>query len=194
VTRRRPFAVGAVAVVAVTTVVGCAVPTDEKFKVIAPEDAPYAIETTVVPETTAIPDETIAPLAVYLVDPSGNLVRKRVADVPSISGGLDLLMSPDVATDTSLRSAVPAGSIVDVTVTGQSLVSVDLDPAFVDLPADEQRLAIAQIVLTASDRVRTILVGFSIAGEPIEVPRGDSSVGGGTVNRADYESLLTPAG
>ena len=70
------------------------------------------------------------------------------------------------------------------------MVNIDLDPAFVDLPAEEQRLAIAQIVLTASDRVRTIQVAFSIAGEAIEVPRGDSSLGGGAVRRADYESLV----
>jgi hypothetical protein len=194
---RRALVIKVMAVLIVVTFVaallaGCGIPTQDEFVAMSPSDAPFAIETTVPTETTDESNEAAAPSAIYLVD-AGNLLMAHPVDDPgSISGALDLLDSGEVAGDAALRSAVPPGGIVAVTVTGRSLVGVDLDPAFVELPADEQLLAIAQIVLTATDTARSMLVGFSIDGEPIEVPRGDSSVGGGAVTRRDYENLLAP--
>ena len=189
--RHRWFAGGAV-VATVVTLVGCAVPTDDEFRVIAPKDAPYAIETSVVPETTAIPDETIAPLAVYLVGllrhagtgkrprRAFDLWRTRPADVTGRGDGRLVAVGGPGRIDRRRHR--------DGTVDGEhrSRPHVRRSSRGGTAPRDRPDRA---------DRIRS---GANDPGGLLDRrrgdrgARGDSSLGGGAVRRADYESLLAP--
>ena len=92
---------------------------------------------------------------------------------------------------TGLRSAVPAGAIKNVTVTG-GVANVQVVQDFRTLiPSLDQRLAIAQIVLSL--QLPGIgQVTFSIDGVGIVVPRGDntSSAPGALLTFDEYRPLV----
>ena len=92
---------------------------------------------------------------------------------------------------TGLRSAVPAGAIKNVTVTG-GVANVQVVQDFRTLiPSLDQRLAIAQIVLSL--QLPGIgQVTFSIDGVGIVVPRGDntSSAPGAPLTFDEYRPLV----
>jgi hypothetical protein len=94
-----------------------------------------------------------------------------------------------------LRTALPADFMADVVVE-RGVARVDLPPTFLtDVPGAEQRLAIAQIVLSLTRRAGIGQVVFTSGGQLQSVPRGrgDLTDPGGAVTCEDYASLL-PAG
>lgn len=91
-----------------------------------------------------------------------------------------------------LRTALPADMEMLVQVEA-GVATVDLPPTFIeDVPGSEQRLAIAQIVLTLTRRGGVGQVRFTLGGEPQQVPRGQGDITspGGAVSCDDYENLL----
>jgi hypothetical protein len=160
---------------------------------------------TTVPDTTTptTPPATVAPgerVKVYLVQGTGNLVpveRLYPAD-PSLGTIItDLEADPSPAElAAGLRSALaPRGTIVGLTVEGGT-ATVDLAPSFRELVPNptEQQLAAGQLAMTLLDRGPGIgRVRFTIAGQPITVPRGDGSTPqtpDQSVSREDYLSIV----
>lgn len=89
----------------------------------------------------------------------------------------------------NLRSAVAEpGFVQDAILTG-GVAAVDLATSFVSLGADQQLLAIAQIVCTLTAQPGVGQVAFSLDGAPIEVPRPDGSIAPGPVARDDYAAM-----
>lgn len=91
-----------------------------------------------------------------------------------------------------LRTALPTEMEMLVQVEA-GVATVDLPPTFIeDVPGSEQRLAIAQIVLTLTRRGGVGQVRFTLGGEPQQVPRGQGDITspGGAVSCDDYENLL----
>ncbi|MBU3688054.1 MAG: hypothetical protein B7C54_09540 [Acidimicrobiales bacterium mtb01] len=99
---------------------------------------------------------------------------------------------PEGDLSAGLRSAIPVGLASTVTVERGS-ATVDLPDAFVSgLPGAEQRLAVAQIVLTLTRRAGIGQVVFTSGDRPLAVPRGrgDLTRPGELVACDDYSNLL----
>lgn len=111
-------------------------------------------------------------------------VQRLVAGSVSPSSALELLASgpESEAGLVGLRSAIPGGFSPNVRVI-RGVALVDLgEVRFESLSPVDQRLFVAQIVLTLTSRNGVGQVVFSVGGEPIAVPRG----------RGDLVEPLTP--
>ncbi|MFM8381293.1 MAG: GerMN domain-containing protein [Actinomycetota bacterium] len=193
---------------------GCAVPDRGAVQVVDPDQIPYDLNATSTsttssttnPPTNPTDGSTVAPETTIPVE-SVNLFYVAGLQVVPIAR---LLLSPASAAQVlaalaegvppgdpaaGLRTALPADFVAAVVVEC-GVARVDLPPTFVtDVPGAEQRLAIAQIVLSLTRRAGIGQVVFTSAGQLQSVPRGrgDLTDPGGAVTCEDYASLL-PAG
>lgn len=156
--------------------------------------------TSAAPTTATTPTSTVAPvptdqLGLYYVQ-DANLVRvtreiqTTGAPIAPRAALSELERGPQPAEGPTLRSALPAGQIVDVQ-TSRGVAVVALAPTFRDIP--DQMLAVAQIVLTITER-GVGFVQFTIDGTPIQVPKADLSQTADPVVKEDYSMLLAAAG
>ena len=200
---------------ALTTMVACSIPGSGEVRTIDPDDIPYELNLT----TTVAPTTTSPATTTTLVPPSttttSTTVPVEVVSLFYVAGAQlvpinRMLLSPAVApqvlaalaeglpegdTAAGLRSALPTDFVATVDVV-RGIATVDLPPTFVtDLPGAEQRLAIAQIVLTLTRRAGIGQVKFTSESRPQSVPRGrgDLAGPGDAVACDDYANLL-PAG
>lgn len=159
--------------------------------------APPGTSTTVGATTTLAPTTTIAavpdqPVGLYYVQDVG-LVRVTRQITTNDLVPLDLRVAltelergPQPEEGAELRSALPAGQVLDVQ-TSRGVAVVALAPTFRDIP--DQQLAVAQIVLTLTER-SVGQVQFTIDGERIQVPKADLSQTADPVVREDYSALV----
>jgi spore germination protein GerM len=215
---RRPFSLvlGTVGVVATLLVVAvaCGVPSEGEFVPIEADEIPYGLAetTTTVPPTTTQPTTTVpeststtvaqttTTIAVeevslyFLTGTQAVAIQRALASPASPSQVFAALAEgpPSGEAGVGLRTALPDNAEAIVTAS-RGVVTVDLPSGFFDeVPAADQRLAVAQIVLTLSLLPRSSLVVFTEAGEAIPVPRGggDLTEPGEPVTFEDYEQLL----
>ncbi len=95
------------------------------------------------------------------------------------AAGIRTAISPE----TELRSARLEGDTVPV----------DLTAALVEVGGEEQILAVAQIVLTATAVPGVVQVRLLLEGQAVEVPRADGTLTSDALRPQDYEALLKPA-
>lgn len=208
--------VRALAIVSVmAAVVGCSIPGSGEVRSIDPDRIPYDLNaTTTAAPTTTLPTTTTAP-AVSSTSSTSTTVPVEIVALFYVAGAQmvpinRLLLSPAVPpqvlaalaeglpegdTAAGLRSALPNDFVATVDVV-RGVATVDLPPTFItDLPGAEQRLAIAQIVLTLTRRAGVGQVQFTSESRPQSVPRGRGDLAGAGVPVAcdDYANLL-PAG
>lgn len=198
----------------VASMSACSIPGSGDVRSIDPNDIPYELNvtTTAAPTTTVASTTTIQPIESTTTSTS---VPVEIVSLFFVAGAQvvpinRLLLSPAVAPQVmaalaegvpegdaaaGLRTALPVDFAATVDV-ARGVATVDLPPAFVTgLPGAEQRLAIAQIVLTLTRRAGIGQVAFTSGSNPQSVPRGrgDLTEPGGTVACDDYANLL-PAG
>lgn len=188
----------------------CSVPSSGKIQTVDPAQIPYELNAT----TTS----TIGPSSLSSWSPGDNVDGTPSVEAVSlffIAGSqvvpiTRMLLSPASAsqvyaalaegvppgdTAAGLRTAIPESTAVSVVVE-RGIARVELPGEFTSaIPGAEQRMAIAQIVLTLTRRSGIGQVVFSSAGQPQSVPRGrgDLTQPGGSVACEDYSNLL-PAG
>jgi hypothetical protein len=104
---------------------------------------------------------------------------------------VDALRQPP-ADARSLRTAVGPPLVIDQVRLQAGVAEVDLPQAVTELAGDEQLLVVAQLVCTLTSRPGIGTVSFTLAGSPIDVPRGDGSLTSAPVSRDDYAPLLGP--
>jgi spore germination protein GerM len=148
--------------------------------------------------TSAASTSTIATEPVELYYVAGGVLESVTRDVfrgISLFGVLRALESPpppDVAV--GLTSVLPIGLTRGVTESGTGVATVDLvGDIFENIEGgDEQRQAVAQIVLTLTRRPGIGQVRFTLDGEDLQIPKRGNvlSEPGEAVSRLDYESLL----
>lgn len=202
----RSTAVGLVAI----SLTACGVPTSSSSRPIDADKIPAQFAATTVPSSTSTststtvveppPSTTTTNLPVEQVDVffvSGN----RVVPVPRLllspASAPQVLAAlaegvPEIDEAAGLRSAVPADLPLDVSVE-RGVATVELDPSFLlVVSGPDQRLAIAQIVLTLTRRSGIGQVSFASDSRPISVPRGggDLTTPGELVACDDYDNLL----
>lgn len=202
---RRVFLAAATALI---VLVGCGVPSNSENRPLDPAGIPaifnQTTSTTTSTTTTTIasPASTAAPTSVpaelvslYFVAGSQVVPISRQllspAAAPQVLAALaEGLPSGDEAA--GLRSALPPNFSAGVEVE-RGIATVDLPPTFLNqVPGPEQRLAVAQIVLTLTRRAGIGQVIFTSGAQPQAVPRGrgDLTRPGELVACDDYANLL----
>lgn len=203
--------IGALVVPAIAIVAACGVPESSSNRPLDLDAIPgvfSATTTTTPPTTTSTPSEsTTTPpestsstvpveevtmffVAGNQVVPISRLLLSPAAPPQVLAALVEGLPEGDVAA--GLRSAIPFGLATTVTVERGS-ATVDLPDALVNgLPGAEQRLAVAQIVLTLTRRAGIGQVVFTSGNRPQAVPRGrgDLTQPGELVACDDYSNLL----
>ena len=104
---------------------------------------------------------------------------------------LELLLSGPTEGEigADLRTAIsPQTQLHSVTVNGTTAV-IDVTSAFVEVAGQEQILALAQVVLTATTVTGITEVRFALEGQPVDVPRADGTLSSGSLTAADYAAL-----
>ena len=192
----------------------CSIPGDGSVKQIDPDQIPYELNatTTSPPPTTVPATTTIAPVVETTTSTISSTIPVEVVRLFFVAGAqivpIDrLLLSPAAAPQVlaalsegppegdaaaGLRSALPIGFVAEVSVE-RGIATVVLPATFItDIPGGEQRLAVAQIVLTLTRQSGVGQVRFTSNNEPQSVPRGrgDLSAPGATVACDDYANLL----
>lgn len=192
----------------------CSLPGDGSVKQIDADKIPYELNatTTSSPPTTVPASTTTSPVIETTTSTSSSTIPVEIVSMFFVAGTqvvpIDrLLLSPAAAPQVlsalsegppegdaaaGLRSALPVGFVAEVTVE-RGIATVELPGTFItDLPGGEQRLAVAQIVLTLTRQSGVGQVRFTSNNEPQSVPRGrgDLSTPGATVACDDYANLL----
>lgn len=194
----RRFSVSFACVIALSS---CAIPSDGEFQPIPDSEVPYelsAARTTLPPNvTTTIPgsDTSTEPIDAYFISNSRVLKIVRLVAAPA---GPDQALATLSALDTQdpalagLRTAISKSFSATVTVE-RGVANVDSTRGLLDtLSPLDQRLAVAQIVLTLTSRPGIGQVLFSVDGVPTGVPRGRGDLAGPLtpVTFDDYASLV----
>jgi hypothetical protein len=192
----------------------CSIPGGGSVKQINPDNIPYDLNatTTSSPPTTTVASTTTSPVIETTTSTSSSTIPVEIVSMFFVAGAqvvpIDrLLLTPAAAPQVlaalsegppegdaaaGLRSALPVGFVAEVSVE-RGIATVELPGTFItDLPGGEQRLAVAQIVLTLTRQAGVGQVRFTSNNEPQPVPRGrgDLSSPGATVACDDYANLL----
>ena len=179
------------AMVAVAGVVtGCSIQPDA-----SPNDLPA--ERAEVFGEAATGDEAAGTNRVYLLAPTDPEAPQRLRsvqrDVPTAPASVlaSLFAGPNASERAAqLDTAIPADvELLAARPVGQVL-AVDLNDAFDDLTSDGLRLAVAQIVSTATDIDGVQSVQLRIDGEPRVWPRGNGELTDRPLTKYDYPGLL----
>ncbi len=189
--------------------ISCGVPGSSKFTAIDKKNIPFGLsETTAVPTTTTTialastttvvqPATTIATETVLLFFVAGTQLRPVTQLLPSpasLAQTMSVLETgPQGELGIGLRTAIPERSQSAIKVAG-GVATVDLPATFFNAMApQDQRLAIAQIVVTLTNQRGVGQVTFTQGGVPISVLRGggELTLPGQVLVSADYDQLLT---
>ncbi len=93
-----------------------------------------------------------------------------------------------------LRTAISSQTDLRLVQTDGSAAVIDLTRAFVEVGGQEQILALAQVVLTATAVPGITSVRFALEGQPVEVPRADGTLSPGPLTASDYAALREAPG
>lgn len=189
--------------------VSCGVPEEGRFIPLDESQVPDAliVTTTLASTTTTLaapPENTTTTVADVLYDSvelyfvSANRVvrsERRIVSPATPTQVLDTLLAGlDNQTESAgLRSALPRGLTATIDVRrGVARIS-STAPFLSELEPSDQRLAIAQLVLTLTRRPGIGQVIFSVDGVDIQVPRGggDLTAPGAAVTYDDYLAVLS---
>lgn len=193
-----------VAAILAVLVVGCSAQNHTAFERIPQGEIPFGLASPVTAPSTSTtttvaspeqPDVVNQPVDVYYVASTSVIrVQRNVASPATVAQVLALLAEgpPRDPAYAGLRSTLPTDFQAEVTVI-RGVAQLDATRLFLTTlqPAD-QRLAIAQLVLTLTSRPGVGQVIVTVDGEPIAVPRGrgDLVEPGTPVTFDDYANLI----
>lgn len=192
VNRRWPARL-ALAVVAMLA--ACGIPQDKQ-----PTTTPGGVLMPAVAPTTGAPldgaggpSAAEANLAVFLVQ--AEHLEKVVRSAPrhDLTTALRVLLAGPTEAElgAGIRTAIsPQTDLRSARLDGDSAV-VDLSAAFVEVGGQEQIVAVAQVVLTATAVPGVSRVRFLLEGQAVEIPRADGTLTSESLGPADYQGLLT---
>lgn len=191
----------AVLAAAVTTagtagLAGCGIPGEDDAHVINDDDLPFGLAADATTTTQLLsgaydPDAASTTVVLYFPGEGGALVRvpHELSTPYTLQDVVDALSSDSgVAAAAGLRTALRPDDVGGVSVK-QGVATLELDTGFLDLPFGEQRVAVAQLVLTLTQQPGVGQTEFVTGGEPAQVPRGNGSMAR-AVSRDDYIEML----
>jgi hypothetical protein len=172
-------------VAAALLVAACGIPTDRHPTampggVVRPALGPTPITPT--PATRA---------TVFFVQAENLVPVDRSTTRPDVQAALEVLFSGPTETELAagLRTAISSQTNVRSIRTEGGTAVIDLTSTFVEVGGEEQILALAQIVLTATATPGITDVRFELEGQAVEVPRADGTLSSGPLRATDYESF-----
>lgn len=184
---------------AVTTALvlaACGVSQERSPKALDKESVPFdllapAVTSTTVTSTT-VRAQPVVGIEVFLMGAERlQPVRRQVTAPVSARKAIEVLFSrsvSDAELAAGLRSAInPNVDLLSVEVSAD-VATVDLGENFLDASTQEQRVALAQIVFTATGVAGTAGVRFTLEGESREVPT-DQGTQTGPLNREAFAQL-----
>lgn len=179
--------------VAATFVAACGVPTEDRAQVIAAQDLPYGLadaEASSASAVTGTEVDDLEPVALYFPVGTGLVAVSRDLPAPAtLAAVVDALTRSGEGPSTPTRSAVDRGDVQRVDIRA-GVATVELDARILDLPNAEQRVAVAQLVLTLTARPGVGQVAFTVGGDAVQVPRADGTLARSTVSRDDFIALV----
>jgi spore germination protein GerM len=193
-----------VAVVAITLALvatGCGLRSDEKARAIPKASIPTELSERVSSTTTTAVSPVADQRFVYLVRNQGtaeSLVSTPVVILPTVRAAdipraiiEQLVTNPPVDDKSDVTSAIPPGTRVRGVTRDGDVLDIDLTNLG-SIESTRQRLAVAQIVFTATEIPGIRGVRFSIDGTPSAVPLDDKSSGvNAIITRDDFPKLAT---
>lgn len=197
------------AIIVLTLFSACGVPNSSEVIILAESELPAELNsqsTTSTTTSTTMPDspgETTSSIAEVLSEPvelyyiSANRVvatNLSIVSPASTSQVLAALIAGPPAGDygVGLRSALPTNLNAAISIS-KGIAKIDTNAQFLSaLSPIDQRLAIAQLVMTFTRRPGVGQVIFSVDGKDVAVPRGrgDLASPGSPVSFDDYLTLL----
>ena len=200
-TRSVPRRLAAVGALALLTVSGCGVPTSGDPTTIPASEVPYDLASPTASAPSGSSAETmLAEAGIYLVTAEEHLVpRGRELAGGDLEEQLDELLAQlafgpsaqELADE--LTTALPPEVELDVTDITDGTVTVDIAGP-VDAPTGgKTRLAVGQIVLTATSEPGVRAVLLTREGEPIEAPLPDGELTSEPLTADQFAAFLTPA-
>lgn len=187
-----------------TVLASCAVPKSGAVDEISTNDIPFGLNspetsapatTTTVVLTSPLTGSTFEQADFYFVDGSSlERVRLEIPSPTDLQGVFAALIAglPDPA-HTKIKTLLPVDFVAVIDVEG-GVANVNAKRVYLDsIKPNEQRMAIAQIVLTLTSQPGIGQVTFSVGGKAIGVPRGRGDIAGaGTpVTFDDYKMLIS---
>lgn len=188
---RRPVGVLFVLLVLLVAVAGCGVQDDANPRALAPEDVPFDL---LAPATSIANRDTGGgpSRAVWFVDNAGLLSRgdRRLEPPVSVDAILVALLEgvSDAEAANGLRTNIAPGTrLLGAEGPSDGLVTVDLSGEILTVSRELQRLAIAQVVFTATGlpNVDRVLFKFDGVG-PAEVPGAGDELTSAPLTRRDF--------
>lgn len=169
------------------SIVACAVPLDPVPEMVEVDlGDPPVVERDVAGDLVAV--------SLYLVEEGSIVAVTRdltpPADVMSVLGSL-LSGTTEPEERTGLRTSIPSGTRLLAVDRDGSTVRLDISRDFAAVGGEEELLAVAQIVLTATGIEGVDSVLFDLEGVPTDVPLPNGALSDRPVNAANYRALLT---
>jgi hypothetical protein len=182
--------VAALTLIALAALAGCSIQPDA-----SPNDLPDEVANVFGEPDTG--DEAAGTNRIYLLAPpdveAPQRLRSVQRDVPPAPDSVleSLFAGPNAdERDAQLDTAIPSDiELLDARPVGQVL-TVDLNDVFDDLTPDGLRLAVAQIVSTATDIDGVRAVQLRIDGEPRVWPLGSGELTDRPLTQYDYPGLV----
>jgi germination protein M len=171
----------------VLALAACGLPEDGEPRAIPEDDLPPELE--VEASTTSLPPGQSSPRILYFVDNSGEQpvlqpVERPIPEGAGLQGVLDALLT-DPGTEERITRVPPGVELLGVFLDEEDgTLTVDLSDEFGELEGEALQLAVAQVVLTATEFDEVQQVRFELEGEPTPVPTSGRSQE--LVNRCDY--------
>lgn len=168
--------------------IGCGVPVDK-------EPEPIDVEAEVDLEDDGPVLGDLASISMFLIRDEVLIpVTRDLPSPPTPEIILDSLLGEVSQPErrANLRTAIPTETrVISVEVEGEVL-SIDLSREFAAVGGEEEILAVAQIVLTATNIDGVDQVAFELDGVPTGVPVATGALSIDPVGADDYETLVAP--
>lgn len=189
--RHRPGA----ALVVTVGLAGCGIPVDNQ-----PQTMPGGVVSAALPSRETTPEAQTAPaldVSVFLVRDGRVVPVTREGTTPGVAAAVESLLRGPTTDEVAggVRSAIAPGTrVLAATVSTDGTATLDLTTTFVEVGGQEQILAVAQLVLTATAVPGVTRVSIALDGQIVEVPRADGTLAAGPSAAADYAALLDASG
>jgi spore germination protein GerM len=181
------------AVAAVLTTAACGVPNDSNPRALPKNDVPFGLLTpTTTPPTLPGATQPTEGVTVFLVSSNRLIaVGREVAPPATLFKSLTALLGGPSGQESAagFRSAINDGTRLLSLRVQQGVATIDVSGTFVGVSGQEQILALAQIVFTATADPSVTSVLFALDDKPVEVPRGDGTLTAAGLTRADFATL-----
>jgi spore germination protein GerM len=181
------------------SLLGCAVPEDDEARDLDPSSVPFSLLATSTSTTTTTeaqePNVAQADVSVYLVDNDADQlveVTRTVSAPASVRVALAELLSGPTGTELSsgLTSAISRSTaLLGVDGPQGGVVTVNLSDDVSSIGGQSQRMALAQVVFTATAAPGVEGVLFAFEGEPKQVPDGQGQSTAEPLDRADFATF-----